>query len=314
VVFGNSLDVHRSQELLALGYPKDSPQSSAQGFLVAQEESGRWQTDMHVRPGDSGAPVFDRQGKVIAVVVGGLGSGLRLNFLMPINYANKLLLKAGVVLPMEKAVPLSSRSELKETVYRIDQTLWIVDLTTRVQIPKEDREIKFSKVTVERKDNFTKVSDRNEDFKLFFGTNGHRIDLRPVSYPARQIFEEEHPSAIGFIPNMKHRYWYYLLVGNKESGYKDTIVNQYTFYNAFQGETKEWWAAEIRYPTKNATVVFSFPSDKPCKGIKVSSIHAEEKPQEIIDNVPLVTEGGRHAYWTATNLREKTKIVFVFDW
>jgi hypothetical protein len=60
---------------------------------------GWWTTDMPSNPGESGAPVFDREGGLVAVKYGGDEKAQNINVIIPINLASMLLIAANVPLP-----------------------------------------------------------------------------------------------------------------------------------------------------------------------------------------------------------------------
>jgi hypothetical protein len=67
--------------------------------------NGWWTTDMPSNPGESGAPVFDRDGGVVALKYGGDEKAQNINVIIPINLASDLLITANVPLPTANAQP-----------------------------------------------------------------------------------------------------------------------------------------------------------------------------------------------------------------
>lgn len=94
------------QDVLIMGYPLDQPLSAYKGAITSVNSlGGGWLLDISGTPSISGtpnisgAPIFDEHGKVIAIVVGGyVDRGVSLS-LIPIHFANHLLMIAGVTHP-----------------------------------------------------------------------------------------------------------------------------------------------------------------------------------------------------------------------
>lgn len=197
--------------------------------------------------------------------------------------------------------------------YLIEESIWIIDLSTRESIPEDQRATANSRVIVERRDKFIKTTDERKDFILYFGTSGKLSLGKSIQAPAPCSFNELDPDD-PFSKPLKKSYNYILNVGGEPSGYKGTIHNRYVYYNAFQGEQEEWWASDIKYPTRKAFVSFIFPDDKTCQSILTQLKHAEENPIELSENPAIITEGGKTAFWSGYNLHGAIKIIFKFEW
>jgi S1-C subfamily serine protease len=99
LVYGDVDSVKESDSLLAFGFPR-----TANGELVASPgmvrtkfgPGGRWQLSTPVNPGDSGGPVLDTGGNLVAIVFGGIPEAQLINHAIPINFAVNLLNMAGV--------------------------------------------------------------------------------------------------------------------------------------------------------------------------------------------------------------------------
>jgi S1-C subfamily serine protease len=78
--------------LCSMGYPMDQDLLITKGILSSKiADKGWWLTDMSINPGDSGAPVFDTNDKIIAVAVAGITNAQNLNFMIPIFRAKPIL-------------------------------------------------------------------------------------------------------------------------------------------------------------------------------------------------------------------------------
>lgn len=70
--FGNSNTTPNDEPLYTLGFPGSLDLSSATGILSNKSgPNGTWQTTLPINRGNSGGPVFDRMGRVVAIAKGG---------------------------------------------------------------------------------------------------------------------------------------------------------------------------------------------------------------------------------------------------
>jgi hypothetical protein len=136
------------------------------------------------------------------------------------------------------------------------------------------------------------------------------VEWEAIVSPARAEYK---PNTSAFKPLPKS-YNYLLHIEDLESNQLVTAVNRFTFWNAFQGEEGEWWAAEMRYPTERAVMTIVFPASKPCLSVDVYERQGDAPEQKIEDNPPQITKQGRVVYWSANDLPEKNKYIFKWKW
>jgi hypothetical protein len=89
----DSFSASNDDPVFILGFPKGAPLLPSVGILSNTNgtDNGLWITDAKINPGNSGSPVFNRSGKVIAVVEGDKPGFEGINYLIPIDFANSLL-------------------------------------------------------------------------------------------------------------------------------------------------------------------------------------------------------------------------------
>jgi hypothetical protein len=89
--FGNSMYTPQDARLYTLGFPRQSDLSGSEGLLSSYYgPEGRWQTTLPLDYGNSGSPVFDIGGEVVAIAVGGLDNAKAITYVVPENYARGL--------------------------------------------------------------------------------------------------------------------------------------------------------------------------------------------------------------------------------
>jgi S1-C subfamily serine protease len=90
---GNPWSVAHGDLLCSGGFPLDLEFYVTSGVLGGKGgPRGWWVTELPANPGESGAPVFDSTGGVVAIKVGGRTDANDINLVVPVNLARPLLL------------------------------------------------------------------------------------------------------------------------------------------------------------------------------------------------------------------------------
>ena len=94
-----------NSELHALGFPLHTEFSAKSGKLNGTGgPRGAWITSIPLNPGDSGGPVFNDQGQVVAMVASALKEAEGIKYVLPINLARNLLYPYGVEIPITPSI------------------------------------------------------------------------------------------------------------------------------------------------------------------------------------------------------------------
>jgi hypothetical protein len=89
--------LERLQQMLVAGFPRSEGLTASRiGISNTTSPNGYYKADGYLEPGNSGGPVFNEQGEVVAIVHGGTEPGTESNDLIPIASAIALLEKNGV--------------------------------------------------------------------------------------------------------------------------------------------------------------------------------------------------------------------------
>ena len=100
---------------LALGFPGTQGLTPIPlNILNRSPEHDFYKTDGYLEHGDSGGPVFNGQGRVVAIVQGGTLPGTKNNDLIPISLAINLINKRGVMAGIDS--PASCENEARKSV------------------------------------------------------------------------------------------------------------------------------------------------------------------------------------------------------
>jgi S1-C subfamily serine protease len=92
VTLGKSSATPEGVPLYTLGFPRNSDLSGASGVLSSNlGPGGRWQTTLPLEHGNSGSPVLDIGGRVVAIASGGIDDAKQITFAVPIDYARYML-------------------------------------------------------------------------------------------------------------------------------------------------------------------------------------------------------------------------------
>ncbi len=82
--FDETLSMNNGDPRFTLGFPQTSDLTPAHGELVDRlGPRGRWQTTLLIGPGSSGSPVFDSQGRVVALAVAGIRADPPVSYVVP---------------------------------------------------------------------------------------------------------------------------------------------------------------------------------------------------------------------------------------
>jgi hypothetical protein len=101
VTLGAPDEVVEGGTLYVLGFPMSYDLGVKRGELSNKSGPGAsWITTVPLNHGDSGAPVFDSDGRVVALVVSGVSNANGIAFCLPLNFALRHVQIAGVTLPV----------------------------------------------------------------------------------------------------------------------------------------------------------------------------------------------------------------------
>jgi hypothetical protein len=120
VQLGDPWAVAGDAVLYAMGFPGREEWFHTEGKMAGRGPKGSWNTTLVLNPGMSGGPIFDVNGKVVAMVWGGVpDQGIYgINRVIPINVLSDALRIAGALPLLKAAMP----ERLVEVAYKIEET------------------------------------------------------------------------------------------------------------------------------------------------------------------------------------------------
>lgn len=123
VSIGDPWRVADDASVYAMGYPGIEEWFHTEGKLSGKGPKGSWNTTITLNPGMSGGPIFNIDGKVIAMVWGGVATtGITgINRVIPINLLAEALNIAGIASPVQIS-QITPSTQLIELPYKFDQT------------------------------------------------------------------------------------------------------------------------------------------------------------------------------------------------
>lgn len=94
---GNPWKLIATSSLTAAGFPVGLDFSVREGSLISTGGlAGRWVTNMALGQGDSGGPVFNQAGEVVAIILASVAGADSLKVVRPMNFARTILESIGV--------------------------------------------------------------------------------------------------------------------------------------------------------------------------------------------------------------------------
>jgi S1-C subfamily serine protease len=126
VILGDSNEIEIGDDVVVLGFPVEkvsgadvvADQDVGKNVLSGLDTiSGNFKTKVVISPGNSGGPVFDMKGQVVAIACAGDLNYPEKNHAVPINYANNLLSIAGI--PTERKLIEEKNERIKKLENRL---------------------------------------------------------------------------------------------------------------------------------------------------------------------------------------------------
>ena len=139
----------------------------------------------------------------------------------------------------------------------------VIDLRSRLPVPQDKRQKEYSPVTWIRYTLLEKLSPSLEVVGFEFGTSGVGLSPRCLTHKC-DLLKVTAPHFHGDV-NLSETWQ--VLVNVKEEKLKVPfmIINEATYWNAFDNEDKEWASMTVEQATELIAMIILFPQDKPIK-------------------------------------------------
>jgi hypothetical protein len=194
------------------------------------------------------------------------------------------------------------KHELKGQAFSSEETVKILDM--RNQSPVVEGQAHENRVVLIDHYKLRKLGSEPEVvFK--YATTGRGMEGSCVSHYMMQkwIDKTENSVKLGDDKHLKKRYEIHLNV--REVG-KDQIIyvhNAVTYFNAFDGQDREWFHTHVNFPTKSLTIILLFPDAQRCNAITGYEEVGKNEAREIDPEkgLPIIVDDGKLAYWRIPN-------------
>lgn len=166
-----------------------------------------------------------------------------------------------------------------------------LDLSEWQSVPPEQRNQKRERAVRTIRTVAIRNADSATTYVAGYGTSGLGLDLICRTHNAR-VEPIVTPSVVGAL---SLREWNHVIDVSKEAvGRPFEIVQEATYWNAFQGSTTEWAGAVQSYDTDLFEFTIVFPRTKPVKSFKLYAfpyasptkpeLYADQTAAKVIDN------------------------------
>ncbi len=210
------------------------------------------------------------------------------------------------------------RKELEGQSYLSLETVKIIDLRGRVQLPESEKQTNpASRVTESDLYRIKKLNRHGNQLVFYYNTTGYGTEGGSLSHPGAEIQEvTNEEESLGKDPHLVKRYRIDIDTTDLGVGAHDMVRNRVTFINAFQGDSTEWFHTHIDFPTMSLTFVLLFPQDKPCTDLRGFRRvgRGEKEPVLPYDSAPRIFRGGEVGYWKVESPNLGAEYQLEWDW
>lgn len=180
----------------------------------------------------------------------------------------------------------------------------VIDLRSRIPVPKEKKAQEYSPVTWTRYTLLEKLS-RDRDFVDFeFGTTGFDVYVRCLThtYVLRKVTGPHFHGK----RELKHTWQIRIDMKDVKAGGDILIINEATYWNAFSGDSREWAAMTVTEKTDVIAMVILFPKDKPFNRYMLYAYpHGSAEPLEFRgESIVIPSENDQVLLWRIKDPKE----------
>ncbi len=203
-----------------------------------------------------------------------------------------------------KYVEVAEAAEPTYEGFHLLKDIRVIDLRSRIPIPKDKKGKEYSPVTWTRYTLLEKLTQDREFVDFEFGTTGLDVYVRCLTheYILRKV------TGPHFHGNIELKNTWQIRVGVKDVELNEDflIINEATYWNAFSGEIKEWAAMTVTEKTDLSAMVILFPKDKPFKKYKLYAYpHGSRKLKQFRgESVVIPSENDQVLLWRIEEPKE----------
>ncbi len=190
----------------------------------------------------------------------------------PLIYSVEVVTEASRPSVSPNIVPAPGPGEFKEVQeanepsykgFHFLKDVRVIDLRSRLPVPKGKEDQEYSPVTWVRYTLLEKLSSEKELIGFEFGTTGVGLNPRCLTHEY-DLLKVTGPHLHGEV-SLSETWQVQVDVKNEKPGVPFLIINEATYWNAFGGEEQEWAAMNVGEETELIAMVILFPKDKAMK-------------------------------------------------
>ena len=193
--------------------------------------------------------------------------------LFPLRYSVQLIspqeAQAHIVPEPTEYEPVPSLPDPTYEGFLFQKDIRVLDLRSRRVVPEDKKDTKHSPATWTRYTLVRKLSAERKSLEFEFATSGVDIHPRCLTHEF-ELLKSTEPHYHGDV-NLKNTWHIRVDVAGIQPNTDFLIINEATYWNAFQGKKGDWAAIAGKENTEIIGIIILFPEGRPFKDIVLSS-------------------------------------------
>lgn len=174
--------------------------------------------------------------------------------------------------PGRHVVPIPEESSIIDSVledepvyagFHFLKDIRLIDLRSRVPIPENKLEDRYSPVTWTRYSLLEKSLDAPDTLQFEFGTTG--LDLTPRSLTHEYSLVRASAPHVHGSDTLRHTYRVMTNVADEPPNQPFLVVTEVTYWNGFRNDSTDWAGMRAQAGTDEVGMILLFPDEKPMK-------------------------------------------------
>ncbi len=239
----------------------------------------------------------------------------------PLGFSVKVITEANTPNLLPGIVPDPKQGEFTEVVsapeptyegFHFHKDVRVIDLRSRIPVPKGKRKEKHSPVTWVRYTLLEKLSDEEDHIDFEFGTTGVGLAPRCLTHQSEliKVIGPHHHGDLKLSETWQVR----VKVEGERPGAPFLIINEATYWNAFGGEVDEWASMTTEQETDVIAMIILFPENKPIKSYDLYAYPHKTREREPFRDSAIAFRSENHQVFVWKIAKPKTGYTYEVDW